>query len=46
MQRAKLRAEYREKIAKRLDPATWGDKIDVNAQLGYLSQEEAIRILK
>lgn len=46
VQRAKLRAEYREKVAKRLDPATWGDKLDLNAQLGYLSQEDAIRQLK
>lgn len=46
VQRAKLRAEFRERVAKRLDPATWGDKTDVNVNVGYLPQDEAIRRLK
>ena len=46
VQRAKIRAEFRERVAKRLDPATWGDKSDLNVNVGYLSQDEAIRFLK
>lgn len=46
VQRARLRCDFRLQVAKRLDPNTWGDKLDVNAQLGMVSHEEAIRQLK
>lgn len=46
VQRAKLRAEFRERVAKRLDPQTWGDKVELNANVGYLPQDEVVRLLK
>lgn len=46
VQRAKVRAEFYERIAKRLDPATWGDKVDASLSIGYLPQDEAIKYLK
>jgi hypothetical protein len=46
VQRAKLRAEFRERVAKRLDPATWGDKIEYNQHPGYLPQDDVVRLLK
>ena len=46
VQRAKVRCDFRERVAKRLDPATWGDKLEVNPGAGYLPQDEAIRLLK
>jgi hypothetical protein len=46
VQRARVRCEFREKVAMRLDPATWGNKLEVHQGVGYLPQDEAIRLLK
>ena len=46
VQRARIRAEYRERVARRLDPQAWGDKVDGNGNAGYLPQDEAIKLLK
>jgi hypothetical protein len=46
VQRAKLRCEFRKEVARKLDPHTWGEKTDSNAQFGYMPHAEAIRQLK
>jgi hypothetical protein len=46
VQRSKIRADFRERVAKRLDPATWGDKIDDGQNVGYLSQDDAVKLLR
>lgn len=44
--RDKLRVEARFSAAKRLDPHRWGDKLDVNAQLGFRSLDDNLPFLK
>lgn len=45
--RSKIRCDVRLKVAAKLHPQKYGDKLDVNATLGgYVSQEDAIRQLR
>ena len=44
--RSKLRVEARFKMAARLDPKVWGDKLDINASLGFTQQEDALEHLR
>lgn len=45
--RSKIMTDTRLKVAKMLNPAKYGDKLDLTANVGqYVSQEDAIRQLK
>lgn len=44
--RSKLRVDTRLKIAARLDPKVWGEKLDIEASLGFTRQEDALEHLR
>jgi hypothetical protein len=44
--RSKLRVDARFKMAARLDPKVWGDKLDIEASLGFTRQEDALEHLR
>jgi hypothetical protein len=46
IRRDDLRIKTRERHAARLDPANWGEKIDIHATLGFQSLDEALPHLK
>lgn len=45
-QHKKVRIDARLAAAKKLSPQRWGDKIDVNAQLGFRTLDESLPYLK
>ena len=44
--RSKLKVETRLKIAGKLDPKKWGDKLDLDATIGFTRQEDALEHLR